>query len=313
MILTVTATKNLVVGSLEYGMAVPIDSDYFPYREKLQKQLDGFKDRGIYVGVHALQMNMPTVRMTKGSLNIKNAFESYGLPWIGSGVNQHTWRTSKIGYDTHFDNMSGYDGTYKSQFDAGLYWNSGSQTPNSIAVPEVSAENSILVPFYLDNGQLMLQPSNTPNGNSEFSAISAKYEVPILFYNHCDYVYREQDSEEEKIKKVDTLVDDYGYNFVQENQLAKMTAAAYNSRSVQSGIMILCICRRRKNEDIPLYDKNYQNSTGVKVIFADGVTVDEFNIDASVAYKKDNCIYTSLDKGVKISKNGENKDIISLR
>lgn len=39
-----------------------------------------------------------------------------------------------------------------------------------------------------------------------------------------------QDSEEEKIKKVDTLVDDYGYNFVQENQLAKMTAAAYNSR-----------------------------------------------------------------------------------
>ena len=32
--------KDLVVGSLEYGMAVPIDSDYFPYREKLQKQLD---------------------------------------------------------------------------------------------------------------------------------------------------------------------------------------------------------------------------------------------------------------------------------
>ena len=30
----------------------------------------------------------------------KNAFESYALPWRGSGVNQHTWRTSKIGYDT---------------------------------------------------------------------------------------------------------------------------------------------------------------------------------------------------------------------
>ena len=213
----------------------------------MQKQLDGFKDRGIYVGVHALSNEYADSTHDQRELEYqKNAFESYGLPWIGSGVNQHTWRTSKIGYDTHFDNMSGYDGTYKSQFDAGLYWNSGSQTPNSIAVPEVSAENSILVPFYLDNGQLMLQPSNTPNGNSEFSAISAKYEVPILFYNHCDYVYREQDSEEEKIKKVDTLVDDYGYNFVQENQLAKMTAAAYNSRSVQSGIMILCICRRRQ-------------------------------------------------------------------
>ena len=164
--------------------------------------------------------------------------------------------------------------------------------------------------YYLDNGQLMLQPSNTPNGNSEFSAISAKYEVPILFYNHCDYVYREQDSEEEKIKKVDTLVDDFGYNFVQENQLAKMTAAAYNSRvSAKWDNDTLYLSAAAKKEDIPLYDKNYQNSTGVKVIFADGVTVDEFNIDASVAYKKDNCIYASLDKGVKISKNGENKDI----
>ena len=121
------------------------------------------------------------------------------------------------------------------------------------------------VPFYLDNGQLMLQPSNTPNGNSEFSAISAKYEVPILFYNHCDYVYREQDSEEEKIKKVDTLVDDYGYNFVQENQLAKMTAAAYNSRvSAKWDNDTLYLSAAAKNEDIPLYDKNYQNSTGVK-------------------------------------------------
>lgn len=121
-----------------------------------------------------------------------------------------------------------------------------------------------------------------------------------------------QDSEEEKIKKVDTLVDDYGYNFVQENQLAKMTAAAYNSRvSAKWDNDTLYLSAAAKNEDIPLYDKNYQNSTGVKVIFADGVTVDEFNIDASVAYKKDNCVYASLDKGVKISKNGENKDIIS--
>ena len=89
-----------------------------------------------------------------------------------------------------------------------------------------------------------------------------------------------------------------------------MTAAAYNSRvSAKWDNDTLYLSAAARSEDIPLYDKNYQNSTGVKVIFADGVTVDEFNIDASVAYKKDNCIYASLDKGVKISKNGENKDI----
>ena len=123
-------------------------------------------------------------------------------------------------------------------------------------------------------------------------------------------LFTEALANERKIKKVDTLVDDYGYNFVQENQLAKMTAAAYNSRvSAKWDNDTLYLSAAAKNEDIPLYDKNYQNSTGVKVIFADGVTVDEFNIDASVAYKKDNCVYASLDKGVKISKNGENKDI----
>ena len=303
--------KDLVAGSLEYGMAIPIDSEYFPYQEKLQTQLDGFKDRGIYVGVHALSSEYADPFHDEREMEYqKNAFEDYGLDFVGSGVNQHTWRTSKIGYDTHFDNMNGYDGTYRAQMNAGLYWNSGSQTPNSIAVPEVSAENSILVPFYLNNGQLMLQPCNTPNGNSEFSYISARYEVPLLFYNHCDYVYREMENEEKKIKKIDELVNDYGYNFVMENQLAKMTAAALNTQvKAEWENDTLTLSASAKSKDIPMYDKAYQNSTGVKIIFADGVLAEEFNVDASVSYKKNNCIYASLDRGVRISKSGGNNDI----
>lgn len=302
---------DLIAGSLEYGLAVPIDSEYFPYREKLQEQINGFKDRGIYVGAHVLSHQHADMFHDERELAYqKKAFESYGLKFTGAGANQHTWRTSKIGYDTHYDNTRGYDGTYRAQMESGLYWNSGSQTPDSAAVPEVSSENSILVPFYLDNGQLMFQPCNIPNGHSEYARISAEYEMPLLFYNHCDYVYREQEIEEEKIKKVDTLVNDYGYNFVQENQLAKMTAAAYNTRvnaKMKDGTLSLSAKAKRK--DIPLYDKNYQNAVGVKVIFADGA-VDGYNIDATVHYKKDNCIYVSLDdKGAKISKNGESNNI----
>ena len=103
---------------------------------------------------------------------------------------------------------------------------------------------------------------------------------------------------------------DYGYNFVQENQLAKMTAAAYNTRVnavwENDG---LSLSAQAKSTDIPLYDEAYQNAVGVKVIFADDVVVDEFNVDASVSYKKDNCIFVSLDKGARISKNGENNDM----
>lgn len=303
--------QDLIAGSLEYGLAVPIDSEYFPLRDKLQQQLDGFKERGIYVGVHSLSHEHADLFHDERELEYqKRAFASYGLDFVGSGVNQHTWRTSKIGYDTHYDNTTGYDGTYQKQMEAGLYWNSGSQTPDSIAVPEVSAENAILVPFYLDNGQLMFQPCNTPNGNSAFSDISAKYEVPLLFYNHCDYVYREQEAETEKIIKADNLVNDNGYNFVQENQLAKMTAAAYNTRvNAKWENDTLYLSAHEKSRDIPLYDKNYQKAVGVKVIFADDVIADEFNVASSVSYKKDNCIYVSLDKGAQISKNGENNDL----
>lgn len=303
--------KDLIAGSLEYGLAVPIDSEYFPYKEKLQEQINGFKNRGIYVGAHVLSHQHADMFHDERELAYqKKAFESYGLEFEGIGANQHTWRTSKIGYDTHYDNTRGYDGTYRAQMESGLYWNSGSQTPDSTAVPEVSAENSILVPFYLDNGQLMFQPCNIPNGHSEYARISAEYELPLLFYNHCDYVYREQESEEEKIKKVDMLVNDYGYNFVQENQLAKMTAAAYNTKvNAKLKDETLSLSAQEKSRDIPSYDKNYQQAVGVKVIFADGVT-DGYNIDSSVHYKKDNCIYVSLDsKGAKISKSGESNNV----
>lgn len=302
---------DLIAGSLEYGLAVPIDSKYFPYRDKLQKQLDGFRERGIYVGVHALSHEHADPTHDERELKYqKDAFEAYGLDFVGSGANQHTWRTSKVGYDTHYDNMQGYDGTYRAQMDAGLYWNSGSQTPDSIAVPEVSAENSILVPFYLNNGQLMLQPCNTPNGHSEYSDITAKYELPLLFYNHCDYIYREPENEEAKIKEADSLVNDYEYNFVQENQLVKMAAAALNTYvNAKWENDALYLSAKPKSTDIPLYDKRYQNSVGVKIILANGVSADEFNVDASVYYKKDNCIYASLDKGAVISKKGEKNDI----
>lgn len=303
--------KDLIAGSLEYGMAMPIDSEYFPYHEKLQNQINGFKERGIYVGVHVLSSEYADPFHDERELEYqKNAFEDYGLEFVGGGANQHTWRTSKIGYDTHFDNTRGYDGTYRAQMNAGLYWNSGSQTPDSIAVPEVSAENSILVPFYLANGQLMMQPCNTPNGHSEFSYITAKYELPLLFYNHCDYVYRERESEEEKIKKADALVNDYGYNFVMENQLAKMTAAALNTRVIakRDGDNII-ISAEGRNKDIPLYDKDYQNCTGVRVIFADDTSAEDFNIDANVSYVKNNSIYASLDKDITVSKTSVDNDI----
>ena len=295
---------ELIAGQLEYGMAYPIDSEYFPYRDKLQKQVDYFKENYIYLGVHSLTNRHAGRQYEKNELDMqKKAFESYGIEWDGKGANQHTWYTSQRGYDENYDNEQGYAGTYRSQFNSGLLWNSGSQTPNSNAVPQISAENSINIPFYLFDKMLMLEPSNTPYGNEKYSEISTKYEVPLLFYHHCDYIYEDIEEQEERVKAVDDIVTKNGYCFVGEDQLVKAVAAAYNtkvySRRIGDKIVIESETIDKK---LPLYDKKYAGCTGVKVVFAPGEDVTKYSSDASVWRVDNHGVYVSLDKEAVISK-----------
>lgn len=288
--------KELAAGQLEYGMAYPIDSPYFPCREKLQKQLDYFSENNIYVGIHSLTQKHADYEQELSELDMhKKAFESYGLKWDGKGANQHTWFTSERGYDGNYDNRQGYDGTYRSQYASGLLWNSGSQTPSSGAVPQISAENSISVPFYLFGKMLMLQPSNTPYGEDRYSDITTKYELPLLFYNHCDYIYEKYDDQENQVKKVDERVKDNGYCFVGENQLAKSAAAALNTRvyARRDGDRIV-LKAETIDKKLPLYDSGYAACTGVKVTFGSGDVLD-YSSDASVWRADNHGVYVSLD------------------
>ncbi|MCC8169422.1 MAG: VCBS repeat-containing protein, partial [Oscillospiraceae bacterium] len=299
---------DLICGQLEYGMAVPIDSEYFPCEEELREQIEYCKENEIYIGAHMMTHEYADTNHEQYELSMqKAAFEKYGLQWEGIGVNQHTWFTSKVGYDANFDNMSGYNGPYLNELNSGLYWNSGSQTPNSIAVPQSSAENSINIPFYLissvKDGMLMLQPSNIPYGNSAYSYLSAKYEVPILLYDHCDYIYDDESEQEEQIKKVAEFVEEYSYSFVGEDQMAKAVAAAYNTHvdaKWEDG-QIKIQAKEASFIKPLLYDKSYQNSVGVKVVFSDSTYVDSFKADANVWDKRGDAFYVSLDRQVSLT------------
>ena len=303
---------DLVCGQLEYGMAVPIDSEYFPCEQELKEQIEYCKENNIYIGAHIMTHEYADPKHEQYELSMqKEAFEKYGLQWTGVGANQHTWFTSKVGYDLNFDNMSGYNGTYLNELTSGIYWNSGSQTPNSQAVPQVSAENSINIPFYLissvKDGLLMLQPSNIPYGNSAYAFLSAKYEVPVLLYDHCDYIYDDPMEQEEQMKKVNKFVETYEYCFVGEDQMAKAVAAAYNTHvDAKWEYGELKIHAKEASFIKPLlYDENYQKSVGVKVVFSDGTYVDSFKADANVWHEQDKAFYVSLDRPATITIGGQ--------
>ena len=302
---------DLLCGSLEYGMAYPIDSEYFPYKSELETQLGFCEDNGIYVGVHGMTHRYASPEQEMRELSYhKTAFDTLGLKWDGVGINQHTWYTSNFGYDGSGINgyNPDYNGTFKAQSESGLLWNSGSTLPESSVVPQNCAENAIPMPMYMEELDFMVfETSNTPHGDGAHSYTSVKYEMPLLFYNHCDYMYDDRDGQKLMSDKVGELVDEYDYMFVREDQLAKSVFASYNS-DIKADMKDGEITVSKTDRDVSkrLYDEKFASCVGVKIIFGDGVSASEYITDASVNKAKDNTLYIGLDKTVTVRKGNKN-------
>ena len=149
-----------------------------------------------------------------------------------------------------------------------------------------------------------MQVSNTPHGDGTYSYISVIYGMPMLFYNHCDYIYDKSESPEQKmaIDKVEKLVDEYDYMFVKEDQMAKAVAASYNTEvkaELRNGEII--ISGEARDLSRGLYDPDFSTCVGVRVLFADGVKAEDYASDAAVQKTVDNALYVTLDRTVTIS------------
>lgn len=299
---------DLICGTLEYGMAYPIDSPYFPYKDKLQEQLKFCDKYNIYMGVHSFthKYASPEHEIREQEYH-RNALEEYGLTLDGIGANQHTWFTSKYGYDGSGINgfNPNYNGSFAAQAEAGLLWNSGATMPESDAVPQNSAEDAIPMPLYMTGYDfLLLETSNTPHGEGAYSYTSVKYDMPMLFYNHCDYIYEASDEQVAAVKKVGKLVDNYDYMFVSENQMAKAVAAAYNTdvEAVRTDNGDIVIRSSVRDTGRGLYDERFSNCVGVKVIFDENDSAASYSTDADVWNEENGHIYLGLNKTVTLKK-----------
>lgn len=305
---------DLICGVLEYGMAYPMDSEYFPYADELREQLKFCEENNIYMGVHGYTHRYATPEHERLELDYhKAAFEKFNIAWDGKGVNQHTWYTSCYGYDRSGINgyNPDYDGTFVSQYNSGLLWNNGSRLPESKASPERCAENAVPMPMYMPNCDfLIMETSNTPHGNGAFSYTSVKYDMPMLFYNHCDYIYSQSESQEAAVDKVAQVTEDYGYVFVGENQMAKAVSAAYNT-DIKAELLAdgnIRISGAVRDTSRKLYDEKYSKTVGVKVVFADGENAENYSFDSAVGRRENNAVYAVLTEPVVIKKGADNSE-----
>ncbi len=274
--------EDLICGSLEYGLAYPIDSEYFPYREELQWQLDYAKDQLLYLGIHHYSNAYASRQREDYELRRhKEAFASYGVPTEGIGANMHTWYTSTLG-DTQ---------TFDAEYASGLMWNSGFSSPGDPgAAPQYGAENVIVLPFFLQKegvDTLLIQNNSVlPYADLAWSDISAKYKIPVCVYYHCDFVYENDAGARDYLQKVSDFRSKYGYNFVREDQMMAASAAARSlsvTAEVQNGVLSL------------LAD---QDDMGVEVAFAEYVDGSSYCTDAKVWHREGNSLFIALDDGV---------------
>lgn len=283
---------DLVCGQLEYGLAYPIDSPYFPYREELQAQLDWIEAENYYVSSHSLTHPFASDSYeAREAYRQRAAVESYGVDLSRTGTNQHTWHTSAMGPAQ----------TFLNQYRQGLLWNSGAEMPGSEATPQVAAENVLSLPFLLEDGgepsMLMLNASVLFYQRSQWETISARYGVPILFYYHCDMMYKDDTDARKAVQAAAAFMAEQDYLCVREDQLAYASAAALNT-AVSAGRdgETLRLSSKTVRTDLALYDERYQNAVGVKLTFAAGLDAGSYTTDASVWRRMGSSLYLSLDR-----------------
>ena len=292
---------DLVCGSLEYGMNYPIDSEYFPQRENLAAQLDYFRERGYYVGVHFYTNSHASPERENYELRRQlEAMSSYGLNTTGIGANQHTWYTSSNSPQQSF----------LSLWNNGILFNTGYGVPGDTnPVPQYSAQNVISLPFYLTvDGErtILLQNCSTVCYQStDWSDISARWDMPIAVYYHCDFTVGNEETARTNLETVEAFRQAHGYSFVMENQLMYASAAAYNmtlsvSGGYSDGAFDATFTAGAENNRAAMYDGDYQTSTGAKISLGEALSDLDIAVDADVWHRDGSDIYVGLNRAARL-------------
>lgn len=292
---------DLVCGSLEYGMNYPIDSEYFPQRENLAAQLDYFRERGYYVGVHFYTNSHASPERENYELRRQlEAMSSYGLNTTGIGANQHTWYTSSNSPQQSF----------LSLWNNGILFNTGYGVPGDTnPVPQYSAQNVISLPFYLTvDGErtILLQNCSTVcYQGSNWSDISARWDMPIAVYYHCDFTVGNEETARTNLDTVEAFRQAHGYSFVMENQLMYASAAAYNmtlsvSGGYSDGAFDATFTAGAENNRAAMYDGDYQTSTGAKISLGEALSDLDIAVDADVWHRDGGDIYVGLNRAARL-------------
>lgn len=221
---------DLVVGQLIFGYPIAIDDPAFPYRAELEKSLEYAKQHYIDIQPHLFFHSYESAETEREEIELhRKTFESYGLPWVPTGTNQHTWRVNNL------DPVQ----TVREELEAGIWWNSGFRPPANPYEPSLAGEYLWTMPFLLADKD-GVEPFIIANPSPDLSLFENAYasyaalDMPITHFYHMEYAILEPESEAGYAKKVqflDQFRDQNDYNFMTEDQMFRSVMAAYQADS----------------------------------------------------------------------------------
>ncbi len=308
-------TADLLCGNMEYGLAYPVDSPYFPFRQQLREQVAYCLDRDWYVGLHLFTNAGASEQRELWELGTHmDVLESeFGADLSCAGANQHTWYVS----------AQGESQTLKACRDAGLLWNSGFASAGGYnTAPQNSAENVLDLPFMLvdeQSGRDFLVQNNSVliYGGDDRLEVSARYHMPVSIFYHCDFCTSQNAGAQNAVDKASAYQQAYGNVFNREDQMMKASAAVIHQDVKACGNLLgggLVLESSLRSTDFGLYDEAAAGSLGVRLCVSELIDIGDISTDADIWYADGEDLVIGLNRPVslKLGNSGEKSHLAKI-
>ncbi|MFS0836331.1 FG-GAP repeat domain-containing protein [Paenibacillus sp. 1P03SA] len=312
---------DLIVGQLEFGSPVPVDSPAFPYKAELQEFLQYTKQNHLELYPHIYVHNFVSDAQEKQEIALhKQAFEKLGLPWTMPGTNQHTWR---INFPDRLQ-------TLRNENEQGIWFNFGFTPSHTPTEPRLGTDYIWGLPFLLtkdktgsDQPMLIYTPAPVLRKTGESSTVDiydsyVKRDMPIDYFEHIEYHFPARVGElEEFASFLDDIRNQYDYNFMTEPQMArsflttlttqvtvKRTWADYIMDEVKDRIsgkgLHLSLTIGADTSAVPKQAAEYANTPGVVVEKGEKYAPYSLAAESDVYTERDGKLYLGLARDAQL-------------
>ncbi len=298
---------DLLIGQVNTGYSMRIDSPQFPCREAIKALAAELDQKGLDLDLHFYTQKHLSPEQERQELSrSKQAFAEYGIDFKNAGLTQHTWAI----------NVDDPHQSFESAMQEGFWYNFGFNPlydiqsddidmqgidKNNIGQPSFSRQFIWSTPFLLSDGEktvdfLLFNPAPYILNYREACDSMQNLDMPMTQFNHFER-FAVNPEIMDKLEKIITALDevraDGEYNFMTERQMAKSFMNMFYSRAVveiKGDRLIIS----PDISAVPELAGEYRNTLGIKIETGEKYKDKQPSTSSAIYYRKGTALYSGL-------------------